>query len=82
MTPEEVHMLLERIVEESGLPKTALAKESDLSYAALNAWLTRTRRPKRASLRQLARGLRVHGKRLYDLADELDTAAETEGAGE
>ncbi len=76
---EDLHMMIQRVVRESGLPKAVLARDAGLSYAAVHAWLNRLRRPQPESLRQLAAGLRVRSDRLQALAAELEREAEREG---
>ncbi len=81
MTPEEVRMFVRRVIQESELPRAVLARDSGLSWAALNAWISERRTPTPPSLHQLAAGFRNRADRLRELADELDAAA-GEGAGE
>lgn len=72
-------MLISRLVKESRVERTQLAKDSGLSYAALHSWIVGAREPRPESLHQLAAGLDVRANRLRELAQELRSAA---GEGE
>jgi transcriptional regulator with XRE-family HTH domain len=73
---EAVRELVRRVVEASGVPQAQIARDADLSYAALHAWLTGLRTPKQRSLLQLAEGLESRSDALRGLAQELRAAAE------
>ena len=73
---EELRALIRSVVDASGLPQVQLARDSGLSYAALNAWLTGLRSPRTRSLLQLADGLESRSDELRELARKLRTAAE------
>ena len=75
MTPEEVRVLIRKVIAESELPKAVLARDSELSYAALNSWIVGARDPRPESVKQLADGLRARAARLVELAEDLDKAA-------
>jgi hypothetical protein len=68
-------MLVKQVIRESDLPLTLLAKDSNLSRAALNTWVSQRRIPAPESVHQLAEGLRKRAARLVELADQLDKAA-------
>jgi hypothetical protein len=71
-------MLVKQVIRESDLPLTLLAKDSNLSRAALNTWVSERgnhRIPQPESVHQLAEGLRKRAARLVELADQLDKAA-------
>lgn len=74
--PEEVRMTIRRVVDESGLPQAVIARDADLSYAAIRAWLNGERTPEPTSIRKLASGLRSRGDRLLELADDLEREVE------
>jgi hypothetical protein len=79
MTPEEVRMLIARVIQESGVGRAQIARDAGLSTASLNAWTGQgkaQRNPQPESLRQLAAGLRRRRDVLDALADELEQAAE------
>jgi transcriptional regulator with XRE-family HTH domain len=68
-------MKAKTVIEDSGLTRAQIARDSGLSEATVWAWLKETRNPSPDSMRQLAAGLRKRGARLERLADELDRAA-------
>jgi hypothetical protein len=72
-------MLISRLVKESQVARTQLAKDAGLSYAALHAWIVGARRPRPESLHQLAAGFRRRAEVLQEFAAQLDGAAEKEG---
>lgn len=70
-------MLIAQIIEESGIGRAQIARDSGLSTASLNAWTAKgkaARNPTPESVQQLATGLRTRAARLQELADELDRA--------
>ena len=76
MTPrEEVLVLVQRIIRESGLSTAELARATGLSRAALNAWLAGARVPQRESLAKLADGLEGRSDALRNMAGEIRQAA-------
>lgn len=79
MTPEEVQMMVRKVIQDSGLSRALIARDSGLSWSALNLWIAKKRTPQPESVRQLATGLRTRAAKLEALAAELDTAA---GEGE
>ena len=77
MTPEEeLLMLVRKVIKESGLPKAVLARDADISRAALNSWIGGERQPRANSLRHLAGGLEQRAEVLKELAEQLRRAAE------
>lgn len=66
-------------IQDSGLARTQLARDSGLSEATIWAWLKGKRNASPEALQQLAAGLRKRGDHLHRLAEELDRAA---GEGE
>ncbi len=71
-------MLVRRVIQESEIPRAVLARDSGLSWASLNAWISEQRTPTSPSLRQLAGGFQLRAQRLLELAEELRRAAEEE----
>jgi transcriptional regulator with XRE-family HTH domain len=72
---ESIAMKLMRVVEESGLQRSQIARDAGLSYASIHAWLNGLRAPTPGSLRQLAGGLRTRCGLLQDLATEIEQEA-------
>ena len=71
-------MLIARVIEESGIGRSQIARDAGLSTASLNAWTAQgraQRNPQPDSLRQLASGLRRRSEMLEELAEELEKAA-------
>jgi transcriptional regulator with XRE-family HTH domain len=68
-------MKAKTVIEDCGLTRAQLARDSGLSEATVWAWLKGTRKPSADSMRQLAAGLRKRGDSLARLADELDREA-------
>ena len=73
---EELLMIVRKVIKESGLPKTVLARDSAISTAALNSWVAGVRTPQPNSLRHLAGGLEHRADLLKELAEQLRRAAE------
>ncbi|HZG43603.1 MAG TPA: helix-turn-helix domain-containing protein [Longimicrobium sp.] len=55
--PEKVATVVREVIEESGLPRTLVARDAHLSRATLITWLAGTRTPQPESVAQLADGL-------------------------
>lgn len=72
-------MLISRLVKESQVTRTQLAKDAGLSYAALHSWIVGAREPRPESLHQLAAGFKRRAEVLQGLAEELEKAAGEEG---
>jgi hypothetical protein len=68
-------MLVRKIIRDSELPTTVLARDAQLSRVALQAWVAGKRTPQPESIHQLAEGLRARAARLVELAEQLDKAA-------
>jgi transcriptional regulator with XRE-family HTH domain len=60
--PEKVQSVVREVIEESGLPRTLIAEDANLSRASIIAWLAGTRIPQPESLAQLADGLERRAK--------------------
>jgi len=67
--------MVRRVVEESGVSRATLARDAEVSYHAIHAWITGRRTPEPESLARLAAGLRRRAGRLEELAAELERAA-------
>jgi hypothetical protein len=72
---EELLMLVRNVIRRSALPKTVIARDANISRAALNSWIAGVRTPQTNSLRHLAAGLRRRMDVLGELAAELEKAA-------
>jgi transcriptional regulator with XRE-family HTH domain len=59
---EKVQSVVREVIEESGLPRTLIAEDANLSRAAIIAWLAGTRTPQPESVAQLADGLERRAK--------------------
>jgi transcriptional regulator with XRE-family HTH domain len=60
--PEKVQSVVREVIEESGLPRTLIAEDANLSRASIIAWLAGTRMPQPESVAQLADGLERRAK--------------------
>jgi transcriptional regulator with XRE-family HTH domain len=60
--PEKVQSVVREVIEESGLPRTLIAEDANLSRASIIAWLAGTRTPQPESVAQLADGLEKRAK--------------------
>jgi transcriptional regulator with XRE-family HTH domain len=69
--PENVSKMVRQVIEESGLPRTLIAEDANLSRAAIIAWLAGTRTPQTESVAQLADGLERRAKTLQALVGRL-----------
>ena len=78
--PEELPMLIQRVLDEGPFSMQQLAEESGISYDTLYSWAKSRRTPKPEGLRQLADGLRQRGERLESLASDLERAASRDEA--
>ena len=63
--------LAEEVIQESELPRTLLARDAELSRAALEAWVVGARTPQAESIEQLANGLMRRANQLQHLAVRL-----------
>lgn len=53
---------MREVIEESGLPRTLIAEDANVSRASIIAWLAGTRIPQPESVAQLADGLEKRAK--------------------
>ena len=53
----DVQTVVREVIEESGLTRTQIAEDANLSRATMIAWLAGTRTPQPESVAQLANGL-------------------------
>ncbi|WP_420125908.1 helix-turn-helix domain-containing protein [Longimicrobium sp.] len=60
--PDKVQIVVREVIEESGLPRTLIAEDADVSRAAIIAWLAGTRTPQPESVARLADGLEKRAK--------------------
>ncbi|HEX2208070.1 MAG TPA: hypothetical protein VHG93_10345 [Longimicrobium sp.] len=69
--PDRVQKIVREVIQESELPRTLLARDAELSRAALEAWVVGARTPQSESVEQLANGLMRRANRLQHLAVRL-----------
>lgn len=69
--PEKVATVVREVIEESGLARTQIAQDAQLSRATLITWLAGTRIPQPDSIAQLADGLERRAKVLQRLVARL-----------
>jgi transcriptional regulator with XRE-family HTH domain len=69
--PEKVQTVVREVIEESGLPRTLIAEDANVSRAAIIAWLAGTRTPQPESVAQLADGLEKRAKHIQKLVARL-----------
>jgi DNA-binding XRE family transcriptional regulator len=69
-------VLVRKALTECGLTRAQLARDSQVSQAALWAWWKGSRTPSGDSLKKLAAGLRARSTELDRIADQLERAAE------
>jgi transcriptional regulator with XRE-family HTH domain len=60
--PEKIGDVVREVIEESGLPRTLIAEDAQLSRATIITWLAGTRTPQPESVAQLADGLERRAK--------------------
>ena len=60
--PAKIQTVVREVIEESGLPRTLIAQDANVSRAAIIAWLAGTRTPQPESVAQLADGLERRAK--------------------
>ena len=63
--------MVREVIEESGLPRTLIAEDANLSRATLITWLAGTRTPQPETVAQLANGLERRAKLLEALVRRL-----------
>lgn len=69
--PEKLSQVVREVIEESGLPRTLIAEDADLSRATLITWLAGTRTPQPETVAQLADGLERRANHLQSLVARL-----------
>lgn len=69
--PEKIAEVVREVIEESGLPRTLIAEDANLSRATLITWLAGTRRPQPETVAQLADGLESRANQLLALVARL-----------
>jgi hypothetical protein len=69
--PDRIQKIVREVIQESGLPRTLMARDAELSRAALEAWVVGARTPQPESLEQLANGLMRRANQLQHLAVRL-----------
>ncbi len=69
--PERIQRVVREVIQESELPRALLARDAELSRAALEAWMSGVRTPQRESVEQLANGLLRRVNHLQQLAVRL-----------
>jgi transcriptional regulator with XRE-family HTH domain len=73
---EKLQQLVRDIIRESEMPRTLLAKDAEISRAAIESWLSGSRNPTAQSAEQLASGLERRATRLQYLAFRLRNGLE------
>lgn len=63
--------MVREVIEESGLPRTLIAEDANVSRAAIIAWLAGTRTPQPHSVAQIADGLERRAKLILTLVARL-----------
>jgi hypothetical protein len=74
-------MAVQKVIQETGLPRAMIARLAGVNDATVWAWLRppeseAARAPSPESVRKLARGLRTYGTKLQGLADALEGEAD------
>jgi transcriptional regulator with XRE-family HTH domain len=69
--PEKLSQVVREVIEESGLPRTLIAEDANLSRATLITWLAGTRTPQPETVAQLADGLERRANHLKALVSKL-----------
>ncbi len=70
-SPDRIQKIVREVIQESELPRTLLARDAELSRAALEAWIVGARTPQSESVEQLANGLMRRANQLQHLAVRL-----------
>lgn len=68
---EKIGDVVREVIEESGLPRTLVARDAHLSRATLITWLAGTRTPQPESVAQLADGLERRANHLLSQVARL-----------
>jgi hypothetical protein len=71
VSPDRIQKIVREVIQESELPRTLLARDAELSRAALEAWVVGARTPQAESIEQLANGLMHRANQLQHLAVRL-----------
>jgi transcriptional regulator with XRE-family HTH domain len=69
--PEKIAEVVREVIEASGLPRTLIAEDANLSRATLITWLAGTRTPQPETVAQLADGLERRANQLQSLVSRL-----------
>jgi transcriptional regulator with XRE-family HTH domain len=69
--PAKVQTVVREVIEESGLPRTLIAEDANVSRAAIIAWLAGTRTPQPESVAHLADGLERRARLIQSLVARL-----------
>jgi transcriptional regulator with XRE-family HTH domain len=69
--PAKIQTVVREVIEESGLPRTLIAEDANVSRASIIAWLAGTRTPQPDSVAQLADGLERRAKVIQALVARL-----------
>jgi hypothetical protein len=69
--PERIQRVVREVIQESELPRALLARDAELSRAALEAWMSGVRTPQSESVEELANGLMRRVNHLQQLAVRL-----------
>jgi transcriptional regulator with XRE-family HTH domain len=72
--PEKLSQVVRDVIEESGLPRTLIAEDANLSRATLITWLAGTRTPQPETVAQLADGIERRANQLQALVAKLRQA--------
>jgi hypothetical protein len=81
-TPERIQKVVREAIQESELPRALLARDAELSRAALEAWNSGIRTPQPESVEQLANGFIRRANQLQRLAVKLLALREQMGPRE
>lgn len=71
VSPDRIQKVVREVIQESELPRTLLARDAELSRAALEAWVVGARTPQADSVEQLANGFMRRANQLQHLAVRL-----------
>lgn len=69
--PGKIAQVVREVIDESGLPRTLIAEDANLSRATVITWLSGTRTPQPDTVAQLADGLERRAKQLQSLVAKL-----------
>lgn len=78
--PEKIAQVVREVIEESGLPRTLMAEDANLSRATLITWLSGTRMPQPETAAQLADGLERRAQQLQTLVGKLRSVLQSESS--